>query len=137
MTKKPTSGKIIDFSIDDIQAYLEEIKKLILNNKYSVSLRSENDAFMSKYRINTAKIKEIMLNLQYRDFCYAAANRKPEFAYEQLYIFCKEYELDDWGDFETIKIYVKTNLTQLRNGNDFVIIISFHELEKPIRYLFN
>jgi len=136
LIKKPTTGKLIDFSIDDIQAYLEEIKKLILMDKYSVSLRAENDDFMSKYRINTAKIKELMLNLQYRDFCYAAPNRKPEFSYEQLYIFCKEYELDNWGDFETIKIYVKTNLTQLRNGDDFVIIISFHELEKPIRYLF-
>lgn len=136
MTFNHNPGKITDFSADDIKDYLEEVKNLISKNKYSLSPREENDEFTYKYRLKSAKIKEIMLNLQHLDFCYVAVNRKPAFAHERLYVFCKEYELDHWGEFETIKIYIKTNLTQLRNGDDFVIMISFHELKQPIKYLF-
>ena len=136
LTFNHNPGKIIDFSADDIKEYLEEVKNLISKNKYNLSVRNENEEFTNEYRLNSTKIKEIMLNLHYRDFCYAAVNRKPEFAHERLYVFCKEYELDHWGEFEDVLIYIKTNLTQLRNGEDFMILISFHELKQPISYLF-
>ena len=130
------TGKFTDFTIDDIKDYLGELKKLILVNQYTISRREENDAFAYKYRINTIKEKEILLNLQYTDFCYAAANYKPEFAHEKLYVFCKEYELDHWGTSDVVEIYIKTNLTQSRSGSDFIIVISFHKLNNPIKYLF-
>jgi len=130
------TGKFIDFTIDDIKDYLAELKKLILSNRYIISKREENDAFAYEYRINTDKEKEILLNLQYTDFCYAAANYKPEYAHEKLYVFCKEYELDHWGTSEVVEIYIKTNFTQTRSGRDFMIVISFHKLNNPIKYLF-
>ena len=130
------NGKLTNFSIDDIKNYLAELKKLILNDRYYISPRDENDAFIYEYRVDSDKEKEILLNLQYTDFCYAAPNYKKEFAHEILYIFCKEYELDHWGSFEKVCIYIKTNLTQTRNGSDTMIIISFHRLNKPIKHLF-
>jgi len=137
LTFNHNPGKIIDFSADDIKEYLDEVKNLISKNKYHLSVRDENENFTDEYRLNGAKIKEIILNLHYKDFCYAAVNRKPEFAHERLYVFCKEYELDHWGEFENVLIYIKTNLTQLKNGEDFMILISFHELKQPISYLFS
>lgn len=129
-------GKYTYFSQDEIKDYLDEIKKLILSDRYFISVRDENDAFIDKYRIDTDKEKEILLNLQYIDFCYAVDNKKPEYSYEKLYVFCKEYELDNWGDLELANIYIKTNLTQTKSGSDLIIVISFHELNKPITYLF-
>lgn len=129
-------GKYFDFTEDNIKQYLDLIKKLILCGQYIISKRDENDAFVFEYRIDTAKEKEILLNLHYKDFCYAAANYKPEYAHERLYVFCKEYELDHWGNSEEVLIYIKTNITQSRSGNDYMIIISFHKLNNPIKYLF-
>lgn len=129
-------GKYVDFTEDQIKEYLEQLKKLILSGQYIISRREENDAFAYEYRVDTAKEKEILLNLQYSDFCYAADNYKPEYAHERLYVFCKEYELDHWGNSEVVKIYIKTNLTQTRTCNDCVIVISFHKLNNPIKYLF-
>lgn len=133
-----TPGKFVDFTEDEIKAYLEELKKLILNNQYIISRREENDAFAYEYRIDSAKEREILLNLQYSDFCYAASNynTKPEFANEILYVFCIKYELDHWGTSEVVEVYIKTNLTQTRTGNDFIIVISLHKLNNPIKYLF-
>lgn len=133
-----TPGKLVNFTKDDIKDYLEELKKLIMDNQYIISKRDENIAFAYEYRIDTAKEKEILLNLKHSDFCYAAVNynTKPEFAHEKLYVFCKEYELDHWGNPEIIDIYIKANLTQTRKGNDFMIIVSFHKLNNPIKYLF-
>lgn len=45
-------------------------------------------------------------------------------------------ELDHWGNSEVVEIYIKTNLTQTRTGNDYMIVISFHKLNNPIKYLF-
>lgn len=131
-----TSGKYLDYSIEEIKEYLEELKRLISNNQYTISRRDENDAFAFEYRIDSAKGIEILLNLQYCDFCYAATNYKPEYAHERLFVFCKEYELDHWGNYEMVEIYIKTNLTQMKNGNDYIIVISFHKLNNPIKYLF-
>lgn len=130
------SGKCTDFTQNDIKDYLDQLKKLILSNRYTVSNRVENNDFAYEYRIDTDKEKEILLNLHYSDFCYTAANKKLEYAHERLYVFCKEYELDNWGTLEMVEIYIKTNLTQTRSRNDIVVVISFHRLKKPIKYLF-
>jgi len=134
--KSQESGKYTNYTESEIKEYLEELKKLIQRGQYSVSPREENDSFAANYRIDTEKEKEILLNLNYKDFCYAVANRKPEYSYERLYVFCKEYELDNWGSIELVNIYIKTNLMQTRSGKDFVVVISFHKLNKPIKHLF-
>lgn len=130
------TGKFTNFTIDEIKDYLAELKKLILDGQYIISPREENDAFGFEYRIDTAKEKEVLLNLQYTDFCYVVANRKPGYEHERLYVFCKEYELDHWGSLELAEIYIKTNLTQTRSGTDFMVVISFHKRNKLLKYLF-
>jgi len=131
--------KHINFTPEQIKAYLSTFKKLILEDKYTIAKnenRNENTESMENYKIDTKKEKEILLSLEFDDFCYAVDNKKPKFAHEQLFVFCKTRDLDNWGELETVEIYIKTNLTQTRRGDDFIIVISFHKLNNPIRFLF-
>lgn len=131
--------KYTDLTPDDIKAYLSKFRKFILDGKYSIAQnenRQENMDFIEDYKIDTKKEKEILLGIQYDDFCYAVANDNEEFSHEILYIFCKCQELDYWGTLENVDIYIKINMTQIRNGDDFVFIVSFHKRNKPIEYLF-
>ncbi|MEA3424467.1 MAG: hypothetical protein U9Q80_11815 [Bacillota bacterium] len=136
---KLETKKLLDFNPEDIKAYLKELKSLVLENKYTISRnnnREENKKFIEDYKIDSRKEKEILMNLEYDDFCYAVNNDKPKFSHEVLYIFNKEYELDKWGELVSVDIYIKTNKTQTRSGEDIMIIVSFHERNRPIRYLF-
>ncbi|KXG44521.1 hypothetical protein TEPIDINF_002078 [Tepidibacillus infernus] len=131
--------KYTDFTPDEIKMYLEKFRKAILDGKYIISKnqnRHENINFIEDYRIDTKKEKEILLGIQYDDFCYAVDNEKEEFAHEKLYIFSKCHELDYWGTLESVDIYIKINMTQTRKGDDFTIVVSFHKRNKPIKYLF-
>lgn len=131
--------KLLDFSPEDIKAYLKALKSLVLENKYTISRnnsREENKKFIEDFKIDSRKEKEILMNLEFDDFCYAVNNKNPKFAHEILYVFNKEYELDRWGELVSVDIYIKTNKTQTRDGDDFMIIVSFHERNMPLKYLF-
>ena len=136
----PATQKHTNFTQEYIKSYLGQLTRLIQTNKYIISrdpvARQENYEFIEDYKIDTVKEKEILLGLEYTDFCYAVDNEKSQFAHEKLYVFCKEHELDHWGTPETVHIYIKSNLTKTRKGDDFAIVISFHKLNKPITYLF-
>ena len=133
-TKKYTT-----FTPEEIIGYLKSIRKAILEGKYTISInenRQDNNDFIDMYKVDTKKEKEILLSIQHDDFCYAVDNEKPGYTHEKLYIFCKEYELDNWGTLETLEIYLKFNLMQLRRGDDYVYVVSFHKRKMPLKYLF-
>lgn len=136
---RPEPKKLLDFTPDEIKVYLKDLKSLMLEDKYTISLndnREENRKFIEDYKIDSSREKEILLNLEFDDFCYAVNNIKPKFANEVLYVFNKEYSLDKWGEFVSVDIYIKTNKLHTRSGEDFVIIVSFHERNMPIKFLF-
>ncbi len=138
-SSKAKAEKYKDLTPGDIKRYLDKFRKSILEGKYIISKnqnRQENIDFIEDYKIDMKKEKEILLGIQYDDFCYAVDNKKEEFAHEKLYIFCKSHELDYWGDLESVHIYIKINMTQTRRGDDFIIVVSFHKRNKPIEYLF-
>lgn len=133
-TKKHTN-----FTIGEVEQYISEFKKLIKNNRFTISRnekRKENIEFLEAFKINVSKVKEILLNIEVHDFCYAVDNKNPNFAYEKLYIFCPQYELDNWGQNKTVDIYVKTNLIENKDRNKYMIVVSFHKRNKPVTYLF-
>ncbi|HDR7785136.1 TPA: hypothetical protein QCY04_005593 [Bacillus wiedmannii] len=133
-TKKHTN-----FTIGEIEQYITELKKLIKNNRFTISRsekRKENIEFLEAYKINVSKVKEILLNIGVHDFCYAVDNKNPNFSYEKLYIFSPQYELDNWGQNKSVDIYVKTNLIENKDKNKYMIVVSFHKRNKPVTYLF-
>ncbi|MFW6028886.1 MAG: hypothetical protein ACOCRO_01390 [Halanaerobiales bacterium] len=130
--------KHLDFTQEEISDYLKKIKHHVINNKYTISKnekRKENIEFIEDYKINTEKEKDILLSINCKDFCYAVDNEKEAYSHETLYVFCKQRELDFWGNLELVDIYIKINMTQTSKGS-FMYIISFHERNKPIEYLF-
>lgn len=54
----------------------------------------------------------------------------------KLYVFCKQYELDYWGELEIVEIYIKVNMIEMRNGDPRAFIVSFHKRNFEIAYLF-
>ncbi|MDA2157840.1 hypothetical protein [Bacillus cereus group sp. Bc253] len=133
-TKKHTN-----FTIGEVEQYIFEFKKLIKSNRFTISRnekRKENIEFLEAYKINVSKVKEILLNIGVHDFCYAVDNKNSNFSYEKLYIFCPQYELDNWGQKKSVDIYVKTNLIENKDRNKFMIVVSFHKRNKPVTYLF-
>ncbi len=99
-SSKAKAEKYTDLTPDDIKRYLDKFRKSILKGKYIISKnqnRQENIDFIEDYKIDMKKEKEILLGIQYDDFCYAVDNKKEEFAHEKLYIFCKSHELDYLG----------------------------------------
>ncbi|GEM_PF-866793 len=135
----PRPGKYKQFSSDDIKLYLDKFRKCILDGRYTISQnenRQDNIDFIEDYKINTKKEKEILLGLQFDDFCYAVENEKEEFAHEVLYIFCKRHQLDYWGTLESVDIYIKINMVRARNDDLYSIIVSFHKKKFDVTYLF-
>ena len=47
----------------------------------------------------------------------------------------KEYEIDYWGEYQKVAVYIKINIKRLNNGK-YALIVSFHEREKNIKFLF-
>ncbi|WWB85600.1 hypothetical protein V5F90_22385 [Priestia aryabhattai] len=128
-----------DFTEEEIKQYLSEFKDLVRSRDYTIAQnenRIENIEFIETYKIDSEKEREILLSLEYDDFCYAVDNKKKEFAHEKLYVFCKVCPLDNWGELENVEVYIKSNITQTRKKKDFMIVISFHKRNKPITYLF-
>ena len=119
--------------------YLYKFRKCVLDGRYSISQnenRQENIGFIEDYKIDTKKEHEILLGLQFDDFCYAVENDNVDFAHEVLYIFCKQHELDFWGTLETVDIYIKVNMIETRRGDIFSVVVSFHKRNFEITYLF-
>lgn len=74
----------------------------------------------------------MILELDVLDFCYAVDDYKSK---DMLYIFSKEYELDNWGTYEKVNVYIKIDIKKI-SSMEYAIIISFHEREKNIKFLF-
>ncbi len=138
-SKKQNTHKLLDFTPDEIKDYLDEFRKCILEGRYSISQnehRQENIDFIEDYKVDTKKEHEILLGLQFDDFCYAVKNDNIDFAHEVLYIFCKQHELDFWGTLEIVDIYIKVNMIETRREDLFSVVVSFHKRNFEITYLF-
>ncbi len=125
--------KYINHTKEEIEEYLENVKRNINSGNFIVqntSKREKNRKFIEKYRLDSNKQRKMIISLQVQDFCYSVDNYND--TSERLYIFCKEYELDNWGTIENVEVYMKIVIKK----NDFIVVISFHEPEKKINRLF-
>ena len=125
----PQPKKQTDFEPEEIQNYLARVRKFIEEDNYIIPVhenRQKNKRFMEDYKINTRREKEIITGLTYEDFCYAVNNEKEEYSHETLYVFCKELELNYFGEKKKVEVYLKFNLIDTEDNKE-LIVISFHE----------
>lgn len=133
--------RITDYTKEDIQEYLDKVKKLVEKDKYSIPLqenRNKNKKFVERYNLNNKKRKKILNSLNVYDFCYGTRNINQGYEHEILYVFSKGYEDTFPEGHKKIQIYIKTNLIESgeKSPYDFVIVISFHEYTGKVKTLF-
>lgn len=122
-----------NYTKEEIENYLEIFKQLIHKGKFYIpdtDKKLKNKQFIEKYRLTTKKRKQMLLEIESTDFCYTVKDDDNE--NEILYIFAKEYELDNWGIKELVLVYIKIVIKK----ENYTVIISFHEPEKSIKKLF-
>ena len=122
---------------EEVKQILEKVKACVHNDKFRISLnpnRIENQSFINDYRLTTKQQKRMILELDIYDFSKIEKDKNNNI--EILYFFGKEYELNhrDRG-FEFVETYIKFTIKP-RNNTDFILFISFHKANWPIKYYF-
>ena len=121
----------------EINDYLGEAKKLILDGKFRIALNSNrltNLSLFDEYLINEESVKSILLNLTVYDFCEKVQNKHANFNHEWLYVFGKEIDLIKRFEekSEMVPLYIKFNKLE----DKFLIVVSFHKQKYPLVYYF-
>ena len=121
----------------EINDYLGEAKKLILDGKFRIALNSNrltNLSLFDEYLINEESVKSILLNLTVYDFCEKVQNKHANFNHEWLYVFGKEIDLIKRFEekSEMVPLYIKFNKIE----DKFLIVVSFHNQKYPLVYYF-
>ena len=117
----------------EVDSYLQNIQAGLKAGKYRLDNRREkNSMFFETYVFTTDEAIDLCCTLRADDFVSCVQNEHPGYEHEVLYIFGKNLNLvKRFGNGEKlVKLYIKFNL--LEDG--FVIIISFHEQEHPLKY---
>lgn len=119
-----------DITIEEIINFLSKIMIDVKNNRFTISQQNEkNIKFLesSEYIINNDKIKNILLNLTYKNFCWY---QKGENEGDLLFVFRydgKFLKLMKGEPQEDILIlYIKINKKE--KGS---LVISFHPSDNP------
>jgi len=120
----------------DIEQYLSEVREAVSSGRWRIALnerREDNLKLFVDYVIYERDAKEIILNLEAIDFSEILQNEKVGFGHELLYVFGKDVTLlERYGKKEkSVSLYIKFN--KLEN---YLIVVSFHEQERPLRYCF-
>ena len=125
--------KYLNDTKQEIGEFLGKFKILVKNKKFIIpqnDKRLDNRKFIQKYHLNLKKQMQMLLEIQVTDFCYSVDSDKN--TGERLYIFLKDYTLDNWGILEKVSVYIKIVI----KSEDYTVIISFHEPQKSIKKLF-
>lgn len=128
-----STKKYTNHTKEKIEEYLKAVKECVSANNFRVCATSKNNKniqFIEKYRLNSKKQKQMLLELETTDFCYSVDNYNDQ--NERLYIFDRIYELDNWGTIKSVEVYIKI----AKKKDDFIVVVSFHEPEKNIKKLF-
>ena len=127
------TSKHTNHTKEEIEEYLKIVKRSIKSDKFLVCTTQKNEKnrkFIETYKLDKNKQKQMLMELEVNDFCYSVDNYNNSL--ERLYLFCREYVLNNWGTIENVEVYIKI----ARKQNDFIVIISFHRPEKNIKKLF-
>ena len=121
-------------SVEEVEVYLLDVMNAIKENRFKISQREKNRKLVLDYILDREKIKEIILSLTVKDFSSAVNNVKEEYSSEILYIFGKDVMLlSRFGSREkNVSIYIKFN----KIDDGYVIVVSFHEQQYPLKYPF-
>ena len=118
----------------DVEAYLLDVFAAVNAGRYQISPRHKNQNIYIDYIFTEADAKNVILSLTTDDFSDAVQNDHPQHPEEILYIFGKDIKLLSryGGAEELVSLYIKFN----KLTNQYLIVISFHKQEYPLKYKF-
>jgi len=127
----------LDITLNDIDIYLDEVKDAIRKNKFRIELnpnRKKNRRLFTTYLIDENMTRDILLGLTASDFSEKLQNEHRGYEHERLYVFGKDVELlEKIGNASrVVHLYIKLNKLE----SCYVIVVSLHEQEYPIKYYF-
>lgn len=127
-------GSLLNVTQEDVANYLAEVQAAVKASCYQISPRQKNQELYFDYVFHEGDEKEILLSLQVDDFSEVVQNNHPQHPEEILYIFGKEVSLmPRFGQgVERVSLYIKFN----KLANQYVIVISLHKQEYPLKYQF-
>ena len=119
---------------EEVECYLAEVKQAVRDNRYTISPREKNEKLFEDFVFNEQMREAILLELCVEDFSEVLDNEHPRFAHEKLYVFGKDIQLLPryGGDERVVSLYIKFNKLE----NLYCIVVSFHEQEHPLSYVF-
>jgi len=126
---------ITSYTFDEISEILKTIQTCVAKDKFIISQnvnRAENNAFIAKFNLTTAKIKNIISLIEPDSFCYGLHNENVGYEHEILYVFCPQLVLAYGDADEAVDVYSKFNVID----DERVVVISFHQRNYPVNYLF-
>lgn len=124
----------MDIKREEVECYLDAVKQAVRDNRYTISPREKNEKLFEDFVFNEQMREEILLELCVEDFCEVLNNDHPRFAHEKLYVFGKDIQLLPryGGDERMVSLYIKINKLE----NSYCIVVSFHEQEHLLSYVF-
>ena len=133
-----TEDKRIEEVLDRVRAC---ISSGLITYEMKGKERDKNEELTRKYVISLRERTKILTELKSKDFCeYIFDRLKNEPNYEKtLYVFGIEKELDEreTGIQKKVPIYIKLQFFKMEGADeDVTLVISFHEAEKPLRFMF-
>ena len=126
----------------EIQDLLEEIKRLIQSESYMISMgenREKNEEFMIEFNLDDKKICELLMQIEYSDFCECLHPYDILRNHEDYYLFAPEFSLRDlFGCVSQVVAYVKIVIKNDKKNQPFLVVVSFHRSDesKALNYQF-
>ncbi|HVC80835.1 MAG TPA: hypothetical protein VNL35_10105 [Chloroflexota bacterium] len=112
-----------------VDAFLRQAKELIGQGHRKFLPRDKNLALLAQYGLTHQQRLQILLEITSDDFCHC--DEPPEGRRGLGYVFKRVVP----HETSTIDVYIKLKIVP-SEVHDWLICISFHEAEAPMRYMY-
>ncbi len=130
-------------SQSEIESFLQRVREYVRADLFIVKKgnldraddsRLKNREFILRYGLwDRFELRHLLLSVSFEEFCHSIRGLDGS----TLYVFSPERELYREGfRLEKVQIYLKEGEVRGRDGKMRVLVVSLHELEKPIVRLF-
>ena len=130
-----------------ITEVLDKMRECISKGRLTFSMdekeRLKNTRFLRQYLVSQEERVDMLKSLTFKNFAQEELDRyesKPkEKYYPSMYIFKLEKDLKErlTRKNKRVEIYIKIQFFKLNDKEDGTLTISFHEEERPLKYMFN
>jgi len=124
------------YKIEEIDIIVKAIKECVMKDCFYVYNRPKNIAFRESFNLDKSKIKELLMTLETKDFCFSDKSDNVKHNDVDLYVFGMRRNLLDFTAIEkNIEIYTKIDIVGLGDKKS-IATISLHEADFDMIYLF-